>query len=96
LRPYERSDDAGTAVESVGSDGRDGNDQSGSRWMSVDDIRDVYAGQADRMERLAGLNRLLTGRYRRSLFGTARERVLDVTAIEAAPPGGDGYTPGHE
>lgn len=53
-------------------------DLTESRWMSVDEIRDVYTEQADRMERMAGLNRLLTGPYRRDLFGTATGRVLDV------------------
>lgn len=46
--------------------------------MTVDEIRDVYADGADRMERMAGLNRLLTGRFRRRLFGTAEGRVLDA------------------
>lgn len=48
------------------------------RWMSVDEVRDMYADQADRMERIAGLNRLFTGRFRRDLFGRAEGRVLDV------------------
>jgi len=48
--------------------------------MSVDDIRDVYAEQADRMERFDWLNRLLTGRFREGLFGQAEGRVLDVAA----------------
>lgn len=51
---------------------------SDSRWMTVDEIRDIYTKQADRMERIAGLNRLLTGRFRRTLFGKADGRVLDV------------------
>lgn len=46
--------------------------------MSTDDLRNLYAEQADRMERIAGLNRLLTGQYRRDLFGKAEGRVLDV------------------
>lgn len=49
-----------------------------SRWMTIDEIRDIYTEQADQMERIAGLNRLLTGRFRRALFGKADGRVLDV------------------
>jgi ubiquinone/menaquinone biosynthesis C-methylase UbiE len=48
------------------------------RWMSADDVREVYADQADTMARIAPVNRLLTGRYRRDLFGRAEGRVLDV------------------
>lgn len=48
------------------------------RWMSGEDIRDLYAEQADRMERFAWINRVLTGRTRRDLFGRAEGRVLDV------------------
>lgn len=51
---------------------------SDSRWMSTDEIREVYADHAGRMERVAWINRLITGRYRRRLFGEAEGRVLDV------------------
>ncbi len=48
------------------------------RRASVAEVRETYATQADRMARLTWLNRLLTGRYRRDLFGRAGGRVLDV------------------
>lgn len=54
------------------------NELSGLRWMSVEDLREVYAEQADTMERTSWLNRLVTGRYRQELFGRADGRVLDV------------------
>lgn len=53
-------------------------DSAGRRWYSTDEIRSLYAAQADTMDRLAVVNRLVTGRYRRSLFGRAEGRVLDV------------------
>ncbi|MFW5968034.1 MAG: class I SAM-dependent methyltransferase [Persicimonas sp.] len=49
-----------------------------SESTKLDDIRDIYAEHADQMARLDWFNRLLTGRYRRSFFGRARGRVLDV------------------
>lgn len=42
------------------------------------DVRETYREQAGAMNRLDWLNRLVTGRYRRRLFGEARGRVLDV------------------
>jgi len=48
------------------------------RTATHEDIRAVYADQAAVFDRLDGLNRLLTGRYRRRLFGQAEGRVLDV------------------
>ncbi|WP_255168522.1 class I SAM-dependent methyltransferase [Natrononativus amylolyticus] len=48
------------------------------RSMTLEEIRDVYAEQADLMDRMHWMDRLLMGRYRRRLFGTARGRVLDV------------------
>lgn len=48
------------------------------RWMSADDLRELYAEQTDRMERIAGINRMLTGQYRRDLFGRAEGHVLDI------------------
>jgi len=48
------------------------------RRASVAEVRETYATQADRMARLTPLNRLLTGRYRRDLFGRGEGRVLDV------------------
>lgn len=67
----------GEAV-SLDSETHDRPGSADARWMSVDEIREVYAEHADRMERIAPVNRLLTGRYRRELFGTADGRVLDV------------------
>lgn len=51
---------------------------AGDRPATVDDIRSIYADQADQFDRLDFLNRLLTGRYRRRLFQRAEGRVLDV------------------
>jgi ubiquinone/menaquinone biosynthesis C-methylase UbiE len=51
---------------------------TGHRPHSLDEIRETYAEQADRMDRLQWMNRLLTGRYRRRLFGRAEGRVLDA------------------
>ncbi|USZ66991.1 class I SAM-dependent methyltransferase [Halorussus salilacus] len=48
------------------------------RSMSLDEIRGVYADQADWVARMAPLDRLFMGRYRRRLFGRAEGRVLDV------------------
>jgi ubiquinone/menaquinone biosynthesis C-methylase UbiE len=48
------------------------------RTATYDDIRAIYADQAVLFDRLDALNRLLTGRYRRRLFGQAEGRVLDV------------------
>lgn len=59
------------AVEDVDS-------RSRRRPMSLDEITDVYEEQADWVARMDWLNRLMTGRYRDRLFGTARGRVLDV------------------
>jgi ubiquinone/menaquinone biosynthesis C-methylase UbiE len=46
--------------------------------QSLADIRETYAEKADMMARMDRLDRLLTGRYRRSAFRTAEGRVLDV------------------
>jgi len=48
------------------------------RSATLEDIRGVYADQAERFARLDALNRLFTGRYRRRLFERAEGRVLDV------------------
>lgn len=42
------------------------------------DVRETYREQAGMMDKLNWLNRLLTGSYRRRLFGDASGRVLDV------------------
>jgi ubiquinone/menaquinone biosynthesis C-methylase UbiE len=41
-------------------------------------VQEIYADLAPKMDRMAWLNRLVTGRYRRRLFGGARGRTLDV------------------
>lgn len=47
---------------------------------SPDDLREIYADLAPKMDRMAWLNRLITGRHRRRLFGKARGRTLDVAS----------------
>lgn len=56
----------------------DESEYSERRSMTLDEIREVYSEQADWMARMSWINRLLTGRYRRRLFGKADGRVLDV------------------
>ncbi|NHN41287.1 class I SAM-dependent methyltransferase [Halorubellus sp. JP-L1] len=51
---------------------------AGHPSQSIDDVRDTYREQAATIDRTSWLNRALTGRYRRRLFGDARGRVLDV------------------
>jgi ubiquinone/menaquinone biosynthesis C-methylase UbiE len=51
---------------------------AGPRPDSAGDIRETYADQADTFKRMAPLDRLFLGRYRRRLFGRATGRVLDV------------------
>jgi ubiquinone/menaquinone biosynthesis C-methylase UbiE len=51
---------------------------AGPRPDSAGDIRETYADQADTFARMAPLDRLFLGRYRRRLFGRATGRVLDV------------------
>ena len=46
--------------------------------QSIADVRETYRDQAATIDRMSWLNRLLTGRYRRRLFGDANGRVLDV------------------
>ena len=53
-------------------------DPIGRRPMSIEEIRASYAECADWADRLDWLERRLTGRYRRRLFGDAEGRVLDV------------------
>lgn len=56
----------------------DDRDPIGRRPMSLEEIRASYAECADWMDRFDWLERRLTGRYRRRLFGDAEGRVLDV------------------
>lgn len=53
-------------------------DPAGRRPMSIEEIRASYAECAQWVDRFDWLNRRLTGRYRRRLFGDANGRVLDV------------------
>ncbi len=45
---------------------------------SAAEVRGLYADLAPKMDRMAWLNRLVTGGHRRRLFGKARGRTLDV------------------
>jgi ubiquinone/menaquinone biosynthesis C-methylase UbiE len=49
-----------------------------ARRKSADEVQELYADLAPQMDRMAWLNRLVTGRHRRRLFGKARGRTLDV------------------
>jgi len=49
-----------------------------ARPDSLADVRETYAEQADRFDRMQWLNRRLTGGFRGRLFGRAEGRVLDV------------------
>lgn len=53
-------------------------DSVASRSKTIAEIDDVYARYADWIDRLAVLDRLKTGRYRRRQFGDVDGRVLDV------------------
>ncbi|XVH33266.1 class I SAM-dependent methyltransferase (plasmid) [Haloferacaceae archaeon DSL9] len=53
-------------------------DPAERRPMSIEEIRESYAECAPWIDRFDWLDRRLTGRYRRRLFGDARGRVLDV------------------
>lgn len=46
--------------------------------QSIADVRETYRERAATVDRTSRIDRLLTGRYRRSLFGDASGRVLDV------------------
>jgi len=45
---------------------------------SAGELQEIYADLAPTMERVAWLDRLVTGRHRHRLFGRARGRTLDV------------------
>ena len=49
-----------------------------ARAKSAAELRELYADLAPTMDRMAWLNRLVTGRQRRRLFGKAHGRTLDV------------------
>ena len=65
-------------TERDGSSAPTGDDRLDRRSKSPDELRDLYADQAEWMGRMDWCNRLLTGGYRRHLFWNARGRVLDV------------------
>lgn len=48
------------------------------RRKSAGEVQEIYADLAPKMDRMAWLNRLVTGRHRRRLFERARGRTLDV------------------
>jgi len=61
---------------------RSGSDEesvlAGHPRHTIADVRETYREQAAMMDRMDWLNRVLTGRYRRRLFGNGTGRVLDV------------------
>lgn len=48
------------------------------RAKGIDDLREIYADEADLMARLGWIDRLVLGGHRRRLFSRASGRVLDV------------------
>ena len=73
-----RGTDSSTDPSATETDGERLRRFAGSRPDSLGDIRETYADQADTFARMAPLDRLLLGRYRRRLFRRASGRVLDV------------------
>jgi hypothetical protein len=51
-----------------------------SAVKSSTEVQQIYADLAPKMDRMAWLNRLVTGRHRRRLFGRVRGRTLDVAS----------------
>lgn len=51
---------------------------AGHQQHTISDVRETYREQAAKMARMDWVNRALTGRFRRRLFGDASGRVLDV------------------
>lgn len=51
---------------------------AGRESHTIADVRETYREQATTMARMDWLNRAFSGRYRRTLFGDATGRVLDV------------------
>jgi ubiquinone/menaquinone biosynthesis C-methylase UbiE len=49
-----------------------------ARHQSTEDVVEVYADEADRLDRWRWLDRLFAGRYRQRQFGNAEGRVLDI------------------
>lgn len=69
------------ATDSMGGQSpnrRSEHDPAGDRPMSVGEIQAAYDEQADLFHRFERVERLLTDRYRRRLFGGVDGRVLDV------------------
>ena len=72
------TDDATPDSTDDGSPNVDTRVLAGHPPQSISDVRETYREQAATIDRMARLDRLLTGRYRRRLFGDASGRVLDV------------------
>ena len=74
------TDEGGTPASSTGDSSPpvDTRVLTGHPPQSIADVRATYRDQAAMIDRMSWLNRLLTGRYRRRLFGDANGRVLDV------------------
>jgi len=51
---------------------------AGQQRHTIADVKETYREQATTMARMDWLNRALSGRYRRALFGDATGRILDV------------------
>jgi len=66
------------AVSTPASEGSAASALAGHQRHTVADVRETYREQAATMARMDWLNRALSGRYRRRLFGDATGRVLDV------------------
>lgn len=61
-----------------GSNSTEASVLAGHPRHTITDVRETYREQAAQMDRMDWMNRALTGRYRRRLFGDATGRVLDV------------------
>lgn len=68
---YSSDDSGASTVPTEKSTGR-------PRQHTVADVEETYREQATTMARMDWLNRAVSGRYRRRLFGDATGRVLDV------------------
>ncbi|MBX0298158.1 class I SAM-dependent methyltransferase [Haloarcula nitratireducens] len=71
--PDDSNDETSTTIET-----ERGSVLAGHRSHTIADVKATYREQASMMARMDWLNRILSGRYRRALFGDATGRVLDV------------------
>lgn len=62
----------------VAASGHAGRESAKTETVTVEDVQDAYASNADWIDRLGWLDNLFTGRYRRRQFTHAEGRVLDV------------------